>query len=260
MRSHHWTWRHASLGVLLSAALLPLGPAAGAGEEDKASDEKARALLKKMSEYLAGLKEFAITVDEAFDTVDEEGVKLQSNRRRRVWVRRPDHLRSESTGGTADLLFVYGKGGFLLVDKENKSYVAEKAPDTIDEMLDEQAKKYGRATPLSDFVRAEPFKGLVSGVREARYVGTGQIGDHKSHHLVFRQKFLDWQLWVEDGDKPLPRKFVITYKRQAGQPQYAAHLHHWDLEPKPDPKLFDLTPPEGMKKVEIAPEPPAKKP
>ncbi len=260
MRSHLWTWRHASLGVLLSAALLPPGPSAGAGEEDKASDEKARALLKKSCEYLAGLKEFATFVDEAFDTVDDEGVKLQSNRRRRVWVSRPDRLRNESIGSTADLLFVYSKGGFLLVDKENKSYIAEKAPDTIDAMLDELATKYGRASPLSDFVKAGPYKGLIAGVREARYVGTGQVGDHKCHHLLFRQKFLDWQLWVEDGDKPLPRKFVITYKRQAGQPQYSAHLHHWDLEPKLDPKLFDLTPPAGMKKVEIAPEAPAKKP
>lgn len=259
MRSHPWGWRHASLGALLIAALLPLG-AAGADAEDKASDEKARALLKKSCEYLAGLKEFAIFVDEAFDTVDDEGVKLQSNRRRRVWVRRPDRLRNESIGAPGDLLFVFNKGGFLLVDKENKSYVAEKAPDTIDAVIDELATKYGRASPLSDFVRADPYKGLIAGVREARYVGTGQIYDHKSHHLVFRQKYLDWQLWVEDGETPLPRKFVITYKRQAGQPQYSAHLHHWDLEPKLGPKLFDLTPPEGMKKVEIAPAAPAKKP
>ena len=260
MRSHPCAWRHASWGVLLAAAFLPPGPAAGAGEEDKASDEKARALLKKSCEYLAGLKEFATFVDEAFDTVDDEGVKLQSNRRRRVWVSRPDRLRNESIGSTADLLFVFNKGGFLLVDKENKSYVAEKAPDTIDEMLDELAKKYGRFPPLSDFVKADPYKGFINGVQEARYVGMSQIGDQKCHHLAFRQKLLDWQLWVEDGDKPLPRKVVITYKRQYAEPQYMAVLHHWDTDAKHDAELFDLTPPKGAKKVEIAPVEPEKKP
>jgi hypothetical protein len=260
MRSHPWTWRHASLGILLSAALVPPGLAADGSPEDKASDAKARAQLKKMSEFVAGLKAFSITVDEAFDAVDEDGFKLQLNRRRRVWVSRPDQLRSDSAGDTTDLLFVFRKGGFLLFDKENNSYVAEKGPGTIDEMLQELAKKYARVPPLSDFVKADPYKTLIEGVREARYVGLSQIGDQKCHHLAFRQKLLDWQLWVEDGDKPLPRKFVITYKRQAGEPQYMAVLHHWELDPKLDAKLFDVTPPEGAKKVEIGPAEPEKKP
>jgi hypothetical protein len=208
---------------------------------------------KKMSEFLAGVKDFAVVVDEAFDTVDDEGFKLQSNRRRRIWVSRPDRLRSESTGDATDLLFVFQKGGFLLLDKENNSYIAEKGPDTIDGMLDELVKKYDRIPPLSDFVRADSYKSLSGGVREARYVGPSQIGDSKCHHLAFRQKLLDWQLWVEDGDKPLPRKLVITYKREAGQPQYTAVFHRWQLDANKDRKLFDLTPPAGAKQVEIAP-------
>jgi hypothetical protein len=240
-------------------ALLPLG-ARAEGWGDKASDQKARAHLKKMSAFLAGVKDFAIVADEAFDTVDDEGVKLQTNRRRRIWVSRPDRLRSGNTGGTSDMLFVFRKGGFLLLDKKDNSYVAEKGPDTIDGLLDEMAKKYDHLPPLSDFVRADPGKGLLADVREARYVGPSKIGDHKCHHLAFREKALDFQLWVEDGDKPLPRKLVITYKRQAGQPQYTAVLHHWELGAKNDPKLFDVTPPEGAKKVEIAPVEPEKKP
>jgi hypothetical protein len=234
--------------------------AAGEGPQDKASDEKARACLKKMSDFVVGLKVFSIVVDEAFDTVDDEGLKLQYNRRRRVWVSRPDQLRSESGGDSSDLLFIFRKGGFLLFDKENKSYIAEKAPDTIDAMLDELQKRYGQYIPLTDFVKIDPYKGLINGVREARYIGLSQIGEHKCHHLVFRQKQLDWQVWVEEGERPLPRKFVITYKRQAGEPQYMAILHHWTLDSSPEPKLFDLTPPEGAKKVEVAPVAPEKKP
>jgi hypothetical protein len=60
------------------------------------------------------------------------------------------------------------------------------------------AKKYDHLPPLSDFVRADPGKGLLADVREARNVGPSKIGDHKCHHLAFREKSLDWQLWVED--------------------------------------------------------------
>jgi hypothetical protein len=258
MRFDHRTGRPAPWGGLLAVVLLPLVALADEGWGNKASDQKARAHLKKMSEFLAGVKDIAIVVDEAFDTVDDEGFKLQTNRRRRIWVSRPDRLRSDNTGDSTDLLFVFRKGGFLLLDKENNSYVAEKGPDTIDGMLDELSKKYDRVPPLSDFVRADPYKGLIAEVREARYIGLSQIGDSKCHHLAFRQKLLDWQLWVEDGNKPLPRKLVITYKREAGQPQYTAVFHHWQIGASPDPKLFNLTPPKGAKRVEIAPAEPEK--
>jgi hypothetical protein len=39
-----------------------------------------------------------------------------------------------------------------------------------------------------------------------------------------------------------------------------AVLHHWDTDAKHDAELFDLTPPKGAKKVEIAPVEPEKKP
>jgi hypothetical protein len=259
MRFDHWRGRSHPWAVLLAVGLLPLGARADEEWGDKASDQKARAQLKKMSQFLAGVKEFSIIADEAFDTVDDEGFKLQSNRRRHVWVSRPDRLRSNNAGDTTDMLFIFRKGGFLLLDKEDNSYIAEKAPDTIDAMLDELATKYDQFPPLSDFVRTDPDKGLLADVREARYVGLTKIGDTKCHHLAFREKLLDYQLWVEDCDKPLPRKVVITYKRQAGEPQYEAVLHHWELGAN-DPKLFDVTPPEGAKKVEIATVEPEKKP
>jgi len=245
-------WWLTPWAVVLAVGLLSFGVRADDGWGDKASDQKARALLKKMSKFLADVKDFSIIADEAFDSIDDEGFKLQSNRRRHVWVSRPDRLRSENSGDTTDMLFVFKKGGFLLFDKEDNSYIAEKAPDSIDGMLDELAKKYDQLPPLSDFVRADPEKGLIADVRDARHIGLTKIGDTKCHHLAFRQKALDWQLWVEDGDKPLPRKLVITYKREAGQPQYAAVLHHWELAAKNDAKLFDLTPPAGAKRVEIA--------
>jgi hypothetical protein len=260
MQSRHQSGRHLQRAALLAAALLPLSLAAGEEPADKASDQKARAVLKSMSEFLTKQKDYSIVTDEAFDTVDDEGFKEQSNRRRRIWISRPDRFRSDNSGDTTDLLVVFNKGNFLLLDKENNSYIAEKGPDTIDQFLDVLDKTYGRVPPLSDFVKADPYKEMIDGVREARYVGVSQIGDHKCHHLAFRQKLLDWQLWVEEGDRPLPRKLVITYKRQAGEPQYTAVLHHWDLGAKADAAMYDMTPRNGAKKVDIATAEPEKKP
>ena len=43
-------------------------------------------------------------------------------------------------------------------------------------------------------------------------------------HLAFRNLDTDWQIWVESGERPLPRKYVITSKTVAAAPQYTLRL------------------------------------
>jgi hypothetical protein len=243
--------RPAPLGAAV-LCWLPLltGPAAAA---EVKLDEKVARPLKAMAEFLTKTKTFALTVDESFDVVQEDGLKLQSNRRRRVIVARPDRLFSDTAGDGTDTLFAYDRDSFILFDKEHNTYAKEKAPESIDKLLDELYKKYGIAVALSDFLLTDPYKALTGQVESGTYIGLTQIGEHKCHHLAFRQKTIDWQIWIEDGDKPLPRKFVITYKRLADHPQFAAVMHHWDLEPKLTDDTFRFTPPKKATKIDLVP-------
>jgi hypothetical protein len=77
------------------------------------------------------------------------------------------------------------------------------------------------------------------------------VGKVKCHHLAFRQKTIDWQIWIQDGDKPLPRKMVITYKRDAGGPQFTARLSRWNVKPKLSKDTFEFEPPADAKKVDL---------
>jgi Predicted periplasmic protein (DUF2092) len=42
---------------------------------------------------------------------------------------------------------------------------------------------------------------------------------------------VDFQLWIADGDQPLPLRAVLTYRREAGQPQFRAQFSDWNFEP-----------------------------
>jgi hypothetical protein len=64
---------------------------------------------------------------------------------------------------------------------------------------------------------------------------------------------LDWQVWIQDGAQPVPRKIVITYKAMPGQPQFVAYLGHWDLSAKNPESVFEFTPPPGCKRIELKP-------
>lgn len=46
-------------------------------------------------------------------------------------------------------------------------------------------------------------------------------------HLFFQGKDVDWQIWIEDSPESLPRKLVITEKKQLAAPQFTAVLGDW---------------------------------
>jgi hypothetical protein len=62
---------------------------------------------------------------------------------------------------------------------------------------------------------------------------------------------VDWQLWVQQGETPLPRKLVITTKQEEGQPQYVSNMN-WNLSPKINNKLFSFVPPKDAHKIDFA--------
>ena len=76
----------------------------------------------------------------------------------------------------------------------------------------------------------------------------------RSHHLAARTATVDFQVWVADGDKPLPLRIVLTYKQAPGQPQYWAQFSDWNLAPAITDSTFSLQPPDGAQKVAFAAE------
>ena len=67
---------------------------------------------------------------------------------------------------------------------------------------------------------------------------------------AFREDGVDWQLWIQDGDAPLPLKFVITTTDEPSQPQHVAVLK-WNTSPKFDDANFAFTPPPNAMKIQM---------
>jgi hypothetical protein len=64
---------------------------------------------------------------------------------------------------------------------------------------------------------------------------------------------LDWQLWVQAGDKPLPMRYVITSPWQTGAPQLEVSLRNWDTSPPVTEKQFTFSVPDGARKLDAFP-------
>ncbi len=214
-------------------------------------DPKADKCLRAMANYLGGLKTFSFQVEMFFDIVQDDGLKLQFSNQRKESVRRPDKVFSETTGDTANSSFYYDGKTVTVHDRARKTYATEKVPGTIDAMLDDLHDRFGIEHPMADFLFADPYKVLMENAESGYYVGENYVGKTKCHHLAFRQRLLDWQIWIENGDKPLPRKFLITFKRQIDEPQFLALIHHWDVNPELNDSVFEFQPPPDVQKVDF---------
>lgn len=239
---------------LMVALALSFG-AAGADEADSpAVDPKADEVLRATARYLAQAKSIAFAFQESFDEIDETGLRVQYFNTRRVGLRRPDKLAAESQGDTVDREFRYNGRRAVLLDKRHNAYaVLEEAPETVDGLLEHLTDRFGLVIPLEDLLYANLYESVMSTADRVAYLGIHNVGEFKCHHLAFAQDVIDWQIWVEAGATPIPRKIVINYRQEYGHPAYQALITDWRVDLELPDALFEFSPPAGARQIEIAP-------
>jgi len=215
-------------------------------------DPRADEILKKMSELLAGTQRLALEAEESFDEVYEQAPRVQLTNVRRIALERPGRVAADATGDTLNRAAWYDGRRLSVLNKEQNLYLSVEMPDTVDAVLDKVAEDYGIVVPLSDLLYSDPYATLMEGVLYGDYVGLHLAAGVLCHHLAFTQEEIDWQIWVDAGDKPLPRKLVITYLTEPGAPQYEATIRRITLGPRFPEGLFRFEAPEGAKRIEPA--------
>jgi len=215
-------------------------------------EPRAEELLKAMSDRLAGLQRFAFSAEETFDELSDGEPRMELSNVRRIAVERPGRLAADATGDTLARASWYDGKSVTLLDKAHNTYGRVEVPATIDAALDTLVDEYGIVQPLTDLLYSDVYSVLIEGVTYGRYLGIHRAAGVDCHHLAFAQETIEWQLWIDAGDDPLPRKMVITYVHEPGEPQYAATIQKWNLDPKFPAELFTFEPPEGAQKVEFA--------
>jgi hypothetical protein len=204
-------------------------------------DPAAMQALARMGTYLRGLESFSVHVDDAIDEVTDSGQKIHLTKTVDLQVHRPNRLRADvETDRKAREIYYDGKT-FTLVAPDAGFYASVPAPPTIREVLDQIQAKFGIEFPLVDLFywgRAEDETGAI---QEAMSVGTSRISGQLADHYAFRQADMDWQIWIAQGDSPLPLRYVITTKDVPEQPQFMANLT-WDMAARPDDAVFSFQP------------------
>ncbi len=218
-------------------------------------DPRAEELVRKMSELLASSQSFALEAEELYDEVPDHLPRTQLENRRYVALKRPDRMAGDATGDAINRSFWYDGKSLSVLDKEQNAYATVEVPPTIDGAMDAVFERTGIVIPLADFLYEDVYARLMESVQRGVYLGIHHVGAFACHHLAFEQESIDWQLWIDAGDLPLPRKLVIAYKTEDEVPQYAVTIGKWNLKADLPEELFRFEPPEGASRMEL-PEPP----
>ena len=216
-------------------------------QTDAVITPEAQAVLDRMQATFNGMKRYSVTADITRDEVLPFGYKLQNNESARMWVDAPTGLRLEVDGDIKTRTYVYDGKQLTMFAPDNNVYAATEAPPTLGELVSDLLDD-GVEMPLIDFLYQGNAGDLTDDVRIGILVGESQVDGVPTDHLAFRQPDIDWQLWVEKGERALPRKLLITTRYTVGDPQYQAILH-WDLKPRIDAKSFVFVPPSDATKI-----------
>ena len=240
--------RAGGISAILAFALMTVAVAATATESSSELDPGTMAALQKMGAYLRTLTTFqveAVTTDE--DVLDD-GQKLQYSGSASVLARVPDRLRAEVTDDRRKRLFLYDGKNFTLFAERVGYYATVAAPPTITKLVDKLDSEYDFSVPLEDLFRWGAAGWGPGAIKRAIDVGPSDVEGVTCEQYALRQDDIDWQIWLQRGAYPLPRKLVITTRTDDAKPQHTA-VYTWNLAPSFNDAAFKFEPPPGAQRV-----------
>jgi hypothetical protein len=239
--------RTAAFALILTAALPQTVTAQPAG-----IDPQAAAILKRSMDYLAALKAFSLDAHSTIEATLTSGQKLQFDSLSTLTLQRPNKLVAErGKGDVVHQSYFYDGKTITLYNPDQKFYATVDAPATLEPALDFARDTLDVSAPAADLLYRDAYEMLMQDTTGGFVVGKAVVGGVTCTQLAFRKPDVDWQIWIEDGPRPLPRKYVITSKNVTGTPDFTVVMPKWNVSPKVSDAMFAFKPPAGAKRVDF---------
>jgi hypothetical protein len=247
----------ASLVVTALVVCVSVGPhvLAKTGHQDASQrnsniDPDAMEALNKMGAYLRSLKAFQVDSEVTNDDVLDDGQIITNIRTDTLLAVMPNLLRAELKSDDKDVFLFYDGKNFTVYGKLVNYYATVPAPATTAQLVDKVYNDYGIEIPLVDLFKWGTDDSAIRKITSAFDAGPSTVQGITCEHYAFRQEGLDWQIWIQLGEYPLPRKFVIRTLTDDARPQHTSNLV-WNLAPSYNEAAFTFEPPAGALRIAL---------
>ena len=210
-------------------------------------------ILNQVCNFLQAQKSFTVEMDLTYDNLLDSAEKVQYAAYQKIWVSKPNQLRSDYIGDERNTRFYYDGDYLTLQNTDLDLYATKPAPSTIDEVVNNVETEYGFTIPMSNLVVNDPCAEVTSDIQKSMFIGSNLVNRKLAYHILFIGEDRDWQIWVSREQQPLPLKVVITYKNLPKAPQYTAVLSKWNFDPQIPADKFTFEPSEEDIGIEFLP-------
>jgi hypothetical protein len=226
--------------------------APGAAVVVAADEGQARQLLKAMTDYVGSQKAISFDYDSNLEVVTKDKQRLALAASGAVTLVRPDKIYATRSGGFVKIETFFDGKTLTLLGRNKNVYTQVEIPGSIDHLIDELQHKYDRPLPAADLLLTDAYEGLMAAVIDVKDLGSGVIGGTECDYLAFRTEEVDAQLWIAQGARPYPCRYVITSKRVTDGPQYSIQIRNWNAGGNVETAAFGFKAPPGAKRIELA--------
>jgi hypothetical protein len=241
-----WTWARPT-AAQAQAGHTP----ATAAQDAPPLEPAAMDTLKRTSDLLKGAKSFAFTYRTAHEQMAQTGQMVDFIHLSKVTLVRPDKLRLEVTGDVRNTILTYDGKVVTLLDPIQKFFTQLAAPPSIDETLMLLIDKFQTPFPVAGVLLADPYEKMKAGLKTAVDLGVTKVDGVECRHLLFGEDAADWQVWIDAGPRPLPRRLSVVYKNAPGAPRVLAAFSDWTLNPSVPAGRFVFVKPVGATPIEL---------
>jgi hypothetical protein len=242
----------AAVSIALASAAVPVLAQPATPTPASPIEPAAMKALARMSAYLRSLKAFQVEAVTTDEDVLTDGQKVQYAGTTNLVAQIPGRLRADVTNDRYERLYLYDGQTFTMLAKRPNFYAMAAAPPTITQLADKLERDHGIDMPLVDLFRwAAASTWSTKSMTAAIDLGPSNVEGTTCQQYAFRQGQVDWQIWVQQGSSPLPRKIVITTRTDEARPQHTA-VYRWNLAPSFNERTFTFDPPPGSGKIPFA--------
>lgn len=207
--------------------------------------------LQRMSAFLMSLNTMQLVSESTLDAVTNDGQRIQMDGLTTYKARRPNGFVIDYQSAMKPRQFYYDGKSFTVYSPKLGFYAQAPAPATNREVLDLIYQRYGIALPLEDLFRWGDNEERIAKLKSAYEVGPAIIGGIEANHYAFREETIDWELWTQKGDQPIPLKLVIVDRTDPARPAFTARLK-WTLNPALSDADFAFVPGPDAKRIQLA--------
>jgi hypothetical protein len=241
----------AAIGFIVLLCMMAAVASAGAGDTPAPTvSENPQPYFDRMANFLANARQFQTNVRMGYEVVQESGQKIEFSEQRQITIARPDRFRVEilKSGGEKGLVLFDGHT-ITAYSETQQVYAEAKKPGSLDVALVYFLRDLKMRMPLALMFSGNFPEEMDKRIEELALVEVSTISDKACVHLAGRTGQVDFQVWVPQKGNPLPRRVVITYRDEEGQPNFWADFVDWNLAPSISRQDFTFKPPAGAERI-----------